>query len=530
MTFTGQRNVLPAADYRGGIARFAEFAMKSTQASFWQDLLSEACDTELSDDCAVCGPGPIALRDYVTLKKWLRGAPSKIAIEREVDGLIVRTQDAAEELWQFVETLDTTQRSAFDIILRRALHPFEALATFSPKQLFNERECEWLHANQGSNAEVSVTPRWVAGEDIDYSGYLCVIIKVTRQCNLRCVYCHDWRDAPQNSMSFPVAAHLFRGSLSSPRHSVVDFIWHGGEPTLIGRRKLLQFLFIQRWFARTGQVIRNRIQTNATSIDSRWVQFLRRYRFQVGVSLDGPPDVNDATRPQANGQPTFDQVRHGMRLLREAKILGGISVVVTTRLLQLGAESLIRFLVDENVRQVAVLPVRPGNDPQQNSPYIDVDTFIEFLLNMDAVRRNLPVRSIAIREIDAALRALEDRPAGHCELHGSCVGRFFSVEHDGAVWHCDKYIGDNDYLLGNILSIDFDGLARDAQTRDLISDNYQRLQKFTDCPFFRYCRGWCPHERYLGDRINPGVRDTCCGLSPLFRELQTRLSQNSFPS
>ena len=65
--------------------------------------------------------------------------------------------------------------------------------------------------------------------------HVALIIKATRLCNLRCSYCHDWRAGHNHIMTFPVMAAMTGKVLQDPLHDSVEFIWHGGEPTLLGR-------------------------------------------------------------------------------------------------------------------------------------------------------------------------------------------------------------------------------------------------------------------------------------------------------
>ena len=63
--------------------------------------------------------------------------------------------------------------------------------------------------------------------------HAALIIKATRLCNLRCTYCTDWRDGPDQTMAFEVLASLVSAALKDPDHDSVEFIWHGGESTLL---------------------------------------------------------------------------------------------------------------------------------------------------------------------------------------------------------------------------------------------------------------------------------------------------------
>src|SRR5438105_7905485 len=135
-------------------------------------------------------------------------------------------------------------------------------------------------------------------------GAITLIIKGTRLCNLRCAYCHDWRAERDQVMPFPVLARLMAAALTDPQHAAVDFIWHGGETTLLPTTFYEKALLVQSRFRRPGQLVGNTIQTNGTRLTPEWLRFLRDNQFGVGVSVDGPPQLHDRYRRYASGRPS----------------------------------------------------------------------------------------------------------------------------------------------------------------------------------------------------------------------------------
>ncbi|MEM9552956.1 MAG: radical SAM protein [Acidobacteriota bacterium] len=425
----------------------------------------------------------------------------------------------AQALFDLGRDLDPEDRALFDVLVRRGLDPFEALATVPLEALFDADEQAALDAAR--RLRQRPTPRlftWRPGQDADYGGYVGVIFKVTRWCNLRCTYCHDWRTGRDQAMSFGVLRTLFERLLEPAGHGNVDVIWHGGEPTILDRRAFLRILALQRHFQRPGQRIQNSIQTNATRIDDEWVGFLRRYRFSVSVSLDGPPEVHDRTRVDIAGRGSFDDVRRGLELLRDAGLLRGVLLVITPEILELGAERLLAFFLDEGIDAVDLLPARPNNGPGAPGLYIEPTRFARFLVEMHRARQARGGATPRIRMLDSALQALHGEMPGFCELLGNCIGSFFAVDPDGSVSHCDKYVGDPAYVLGNVLEHDFDSLRRSEAARRIRQDNERGLARQAGCEYFEICRGWCPHERYV--QAQRGDIATCCGLRPLFDQLR----------
>jgi len=58
-------------------------------------------------------------------------------------------------------------------------------------------------------------------------GECSVVVKVTRLCNLRCSYCHDWRDGAGQTMTFGVLARVIAGVLGDPEHALIPRVEDG---------------------------------------------------------------------------------------------------------------------------------------------------------------------------------------------------------------------------------------------------------------------------------------------------------------
>src|SRR5262249_49031199 len=161
-----------------------------------------------------------------------------------------------------------------------------------------------------------------------------------------CTYCHDWRLGRDQTMTFEVMAHTIARALQDPVHTAVDFIWHGGETTVLPIDFYRKAVMLQTRFRRPNQAIRNIIQTNGTRITPEWVRFFRRYGFEVGVSLDGPPPLNDQYRLYASGRSSSPAIMRGMRLLREGDVPFDVLMVVDRAAIELGAAAIFAFFLE----------------------------------------------------------------------------------------------------------------------------------------------------------------------------------------
>ncbi|HBA55675.1 MAG TPA: anaerobic sulfatase maturase, partial [Syntrophorhabdus aromaticivorans] len=96
-------------------------------------------------------------------------------------------------------------------------------------------------------------------------------------------------------------------------------VWQGGEPTLLGIDFFKRVIELQRPFTRR-KTITNSLQTNGSLLTDEWCDFLKKYNFMVGISLDGPMEIHNRYRRDHQGNGTFDSVIRGLRLLQKYQV------------------------------------------------------------------------------------------------------------------------------------------------------------------------------------------------------------------
>jgi len=141
-------------------------------------------------------------------------------------------------------------------------------------------------------------------------------------CDIACDYCFYlekrelFRRGEHFRMSDEVLARYIEQYVEAQPTPLVEFVWHGGEPTLLGVDFFRRVVELQRPF-RARKEIRNSLQTNAMRLDDEWCAFFKENDFFIGVSLDGPHEIHDRYRRDRKGAGTFDRVMEGVRLLQK---------------------------------------------------------------------------------------------------------------------------------------------------------------------------------------------------------------------
>ena len=141
-------------------------------------------------------------------------------------------------------------------------------------------------------------------------------------CNLNCEYCFYlekqalFAQDEKYRMPDDVLRAFIANYITSQPTPIVEFVWQGGEPTLLGIDFFKRVMELQKQFA-GAKTITNALQTNGTLLTDEWCAFLKKHNFMVGISLDGPKEIHDRYRRDRKGNGSFDQVMHGLKLLAE---------------------------------------------------------------------------------------------------------------------------------------------------------------------------------------------------------------------
>lgn len=147
-----------------------------------------------------------------------------------------------------------------------------------------------------------------------------LVVQPTKLCNLNCSYCYLPNRHRRDVMSRAVVEGICRNILTSrfvgPE---LEVSLHGGEPLAAGVEWFKDFVSALEENKPSRTQIRLSLQTNATLINSEWIELIRAHSVAVGVSLDGPPALN-LKRQNWSGRPSFKHTIEGVRRLRAHNI------------------------------------------------------------------------------------------------------------------------------------------------------------------------------------------------------------------
>jgi uncharacterized protein len=323
------------------------------------------------------------------------------------------------------------------------------------------------------------------------------------RCNLACRYCFYLPKAalyPRGhlSMTDDVLETYISQLIESHHAPEVTVAWQGGEPTLMGLdffRKAIEF---QKKYLPSGMKLQNTIQTNGTLLDEEWCSFLKKHNFLVGISIDGPRSLHDVYRVDRTGKGTFDQVMHGLSLLKEYGVEFNILAAIHAATGNYPLE-VYRFLRDEaKARFIQFIPIVGQKEGSQEVTEWSVEPrqFGTFLIEIfdEWVRHD--VGSVFIQHFESALAQWYGVPQGVCVFAPTC-GTAMILEHNGDIYSCDHFV-EPSHLLGNIMNSPLPEIVGQERQRQFGKAKRANLPSYCRrCPVLFACNGGCPKNRFM---------------------------------
>lgn len=362
---------------------------------------------------------------------------------------------------------------------------------------------------------------------------LILIIKPTVLCNCSCKYCITPIDIPRNKIQISIIEQLCKKLFHSKKFNSFTFIWHGGEPLLMGIDFYKQVLGIQKKYLRQGTYV-NTYQSNCTLIDDDWMEFFIENRIRVSTSLDGDKELHDANRIK-NGKGTFDEILVRIKRLQEARLLAGVVTVLSKTNIQ-DTDRFLQFFAANNIptRLNPILPSERVVSSEENMSITAIeyaDCLIEcFDRWMEGRYNNLLGKPLPIAPLTEIVYNFyhTERPR-LCNFSGTCGNDFIAINPLGDLYNCGRFCDIDEFKIANI--------GDDFECIDDIFDLKNQLVQWnlssevenecSKCNWFKVCNRGCPNSSYLFHGKMENHDPYCEGYKKIFTHIYNYLNLNA---
>lgn len=337
-------------------------------------------------------------------------------------------------------------------------------------------------------------------------------LHIAHDCNLACKYCFAGEGeycGDRSLMSFEVGKQAFDFLIANSgtrKNLEVDFF--GGEP-------LMNFEVVKQLvaYAREQEKIHNKnfrftLTTNGVLLDEEVMDFANKEMYNVVLSLDGRKETNDRMRVSRNGKGSYDLIVPKFKEMVKRRGDKEYYIRGTYTHYNTDFTKDILHMADLGFTKLAMEPVVASPD----APYALKEEDLPILFDQyeklaaEMVRREKNGKGFTFFHY---MIDLEGGPCIAKRIAGCGVGtEYVAVTPWGDLYPCHQFVGDENYLLGNV----FDGITNEeVRSRFKMCNIYTRPQ-CNDCFARLYCSGGCSANAYHATGSIEGIYELGCKL------------------
>jgi uncharacterized protein len=371
---------------------------------------------------------------------------------------------------------------------------------------------------------------------------LNIVFKISERCNLKCDYCYfffggdeSWKKHPP-LVSRKVVEDLGAfAARAAQDHNLeaIELVFHGGEPLLMSKPRFSEMCDTLRGYE-NGFRFSFALQTNGVLVDEGWIDVFERHRVTVGVSLDGPPAVNDLHRLDFKGRSSYNATVAGLRVLQAA--------AVQKRILPPGLLSVInpfadgaatyRHFVDElGVTYMSFLTPDYSWDSVVPEPVIrGVERFLQSVLRAWLKDKNPKIKIRVFSELLAAL--VDPRAMELVHRYRDDYRNIICVSSNGDLGPEDTLRTLDERFASMGLNVAHHNL-RDVFESEAWREQADALtikpQQCRTCDWWKICKAGRPVHRYSKANGFSNHSLYCSGLKDAYTELGAFVVRNGIP-
>ena len=295
-----------------------------------------------------------------------------------------------------------------------------------------------------------------------------LVLSLTERCNLRCTYCyykvsHEARSLVMSNDIMEAAIRLAFERTISLNQRFLNITFFGGEPLLcmdsIRRGVELAKGLVQEQFGEdvllgpptsntTSPKFRLRfaVNTNATLLNEDIIEYMKREKFRIYLSLDGPESHHNICRRQVSGEGSFKLIEPHIPALTK---LDTVVLSVVTRDNMRSLTDAARWIQAQGFRNMTAAVDFDGKWTGEEFDVLaaEYEKLAEFWLELK--RKNVPFYLGTIQD------KLKFRLTGQRHRTSSCqvAEGIVACAANGNLFPCTRFITskpDAPYILGRV--------------------------------------------------------------------------------
>lgn len=337
----------------------------------------------------------------------------------------------------------------------------------------------------------------MAGDESEsYIKALC--LNVVHDCNLRCKYCFA-DEGEYKGCRKPMSAEVGKRAIdyvleNSGNIKNIEVDLFGGEPLMVFDTIKEIVDYAKEKDKLYNKNIRFTMTTNATLLNDEIIDYIDKNMGNIILSIDGRKEVNDNVRIRVDGSGCYDRILPNIRKMVDRRdpskqyYARGTFTRENTDFFED-----VMALANEGFSEISIEPVVLPDSHNLSIRSEDLPKIYEQydMLYKEMLRRaennDNPFKFYHFN-ID-----LNGGPCVYKRIAGCGAGHeYVAITPDGDIYPCHQFVGNEEFLLGNINS----GIKNKNLSKDFKNAHIYNKPKCKECWARFYCSGGCQANNF----------------------------------
>lgn len=338
----------------------------------------------------------------------------------------------------------------------------------------------------------------IAMQDDQDSFIKALCLNVVHDCNLRCKYCFA-DEGEYKGCRKPMSAEIGKRAIDfvikkSGKRKNIEVDLFGGEPIMVFNtiKEIVEYAKEQEKIYNKN--IRFTMTTNATLLNDEIMEYIDKNMGNIILSIDGRKEINDKVRIRVDGSGSYDRILPNIKKMvsmRDSSKQYYVRGTFTRNNTDFFED--VMALANEGFTEISIEPVVLPDEHELSLRREDLPVIFEQYdkLYNEMVRRQVegdnPFKFYHFN-ID-----LNGGPCVYKRISGCGAGHeYVAVTPDGEIYPCHQFVGNKDFLMGNIYDENID---QEISTTFRKAHIYNK-PKCKNCWARFYCSGGCQANNF----------------------------------
>jgi uncharacterized protein len=324
-----------------------------------------------------------------------------------------------------------------------------------------------------------------------------IIIKPTKGCNADCTYCcAPPDDAPKWDIT------TFKKVFDALEHRLnpaATFIWHGGEPMLLGPEFYREAIA----YARTHlPSIRFSIQSNILAYNHRWNDVFKDV-FDGSISTSWDPD--ELCRTYKGSATIYSRLFHSrLNSVLEDGWRPKVISTVSEETVDLAHDVYDRALksdLEGKTYDIRLNYRYPAGRAEGEGPSLLPSSYARTLIEIYD-RWVIDCPDFLVTPLDQMLLKVTGAELARCPWAMGCTGKIIGMEPNYDIYNCGEFadLADEEFRFGNLLTDGIDTCLSSSAAKMLSFRKFKHPESCKSCIHYTECEAGCMRDSALFGR------------------------------